>query len=69
MQRDVENPLAAAEPGGQSAELEVLFGEKDGAAGSGEDVGGGHAPQPPADHDHVVPVSNVCQWIAGHYGL
>ena len=55
VQRDVEDvPAAAAEPGGQPAQLVVLFGQQHGAAGAGQRVGGRHAAQPAADHDDVV---------------
>ena len=57
MQGDVEDVRAAAEPRGQPAEFEVLFGQQHGAAGAGQHVGGRHAAQPAADHDDVVVVT------------
>ena len=70
MQGDVEDvSAAAAEPGGQSAQLVVMFGQQHGVARAGQRVGGGHAAQPAADNDDVVLVAEVLRKVAGHRRL
>ncbi len=61
-------PAAAAEPGGQPAQLGVLFGQQHGVARAGQRVGGGHAAQSAADHDDVVVVTDVLEGVGGHGG-
>ena len=67
VQRDVEDvPAAAAEPGGQPAQLVVLLGQQHAVAGPGQGVGGGHAAQAAADDDDVVVVAEVLRRVGGH---
>ena len=60
VQGHVENPaVAAAEPGGQPAQLVMMLGQEHGVTGAGQYIGGRHPPQPAADHDDVVVVTEV----------
>ena len=63
MQGDIENmPALAMKPGGQPAELVVLFDQQQlNAPDLAERVRRRHAGQPPADDDDVVAVAKVIE--------